>query len=70
MTGKAAAAPGLDGQDVSVMEAPHVELAGGGGPPGPVRIAVDNDTALPADPLATIVVEGNRILAFENQTSR
>src|SRR5690606_30593379 len=44
-------------------EAPHVELAGGGGAVRAVGDAVDHDPAGAADPLAAVVVERHRFLA-------
>jgi len=49
------------------VKAAHVELAGRGGTPWTVRIAVDHDPALPADPLPAVMIEGDRLLAIENQ---
>ena len=59
--------PRLDGQNVAVAEAPHVELAGRGCPPWPVGVAVDDHAALPADTFAAVMIEGDRLLPLENQ---
>ena len=56
--------PGFDGNDVAVVEAAHVELAGGGAAFGlSVRRAVDVERAHAADALAAVVVENERLLA-------
>ena len=66
-TGKARRAPGLDGDRVAVLEAAHVELAGGGGPARAVGRAVDDHAAGAADAFAAVVVEGDRLLALADE---
>jgi hypothetical protein len=65
ITGNAAGAPRLDVDRVAVLEVPHVQLAGGGGPLRAVRHAVDHHAAHAADALAAVVVERDRLLAVE-----
>jgi hypothetical protein len=48
---------------VAAPEVAHVELADGGAGLRPVRDAVDHEAAGAADPLAAVVVEGDRLLA-------
>jgi hypothetical protein len=59
-------APRLDVDRVAVLEGPHVELAGGGALRA-VRVAVDDEAARAADALAAVVVEGDRVLALEDE---
>ena len=56
-------APGLEVELVAVLEVAHVELADGGAGLRPVRLAVDHEAAGAADPLAAVVLEGDRLLA-------
>ena len=65
--GEGLGAPGLDDQRVAVLEAAHVQLAGGRARARPVRPAVHHDAAGAADALAAVVVEGDRLLARERQ---
>src|SRR6266568_3046961 len=53
-------APRLDPDLRAVPERPQVKLARGGGALRPVRPAVDDHPARPADPLTAVVVERNR----------
>src|SRR5712691_3039444 len=60
-------APGLERQAIAVPEAPHVELADGGGALGSVRDAVDHEATRAADTLAAVVLERDRRLAAVDQ---
>ena len=53
----------LDHDQVAVLEAAHVGLARGDAAVRPVRLAVDRERARPADPLAAVVRERDRLLA-------
>jgi hypothetical protein len=66
-TGNAVGAPRLDGDGLAVLEAAHVQLAGGGARFGPCGDAVDHQRAGAADALAAVVVEGDRLLALRDQ---
>ena len=66
-TGKARARHGSMSIVCAVGEVPHVQLAGGGGPFRTVRYAVDHHAAHAADALAAVVVEGDRVVAVEDQ---
>jgi hypothetical protein len=59
--------PRLDVDHVAVGEVPHVQLAGGGGPLRAVRHPVDHHAAHAADTLAAVVVEGDRVVAVQDQ---
>ena len=59
--------PGLERQDVAVGEAAHVELADGRLRAWTVRPPVDDEAAGPADALAAVVVEGDRVFALEGE---
>ena len=62
--GETGRAPGLHGDGLAVLEATHVELAGGGTALGlAMRRAVDVERAHAADALAAVVVEDERLLA-------
>ena len=67
MTGKALARHGSKGQGIAVLEESHVELAHGRAAARAVGHAVDQETARPADALAAIVVEGDRLFAAADQ---
>ena len=58
--------PRLDVDHVAVVERAHVQLAGGGLLRA-VGHAVDDHAALPADALAAVVVEGDRVVALQRQ---
>src|SRR5947208_2465451 len=60
-------APGLERQAITVPEAPHVELADGGGALGSVRDAVDHEATGAADTLAAVVLERDRRFAAIDQ---
>ena len=60
--GEGSRAPGLNGDDVTVVEAAHIELAGCGSLCGTVGMAVDIKRAHTADTLAAVVVEDKRLL--------
>src|SRR5437764_1109612 len=53
--------------EIDVGELAHVELARRGATFRAVRLAVDHHPARAADALATIVVEGDRLLVVENE---
>ena len=62
--GEGSRAPRLDGDDVAIVEAAHVELTGGSTALGlSVRRTVDVERAHTADTLAAVVVEDERLLA-------
>src|SRR5262249_19825817 len=56
--------PRLDRDRVAILELAHVELADGRTAIGPVRDAVDDEAAHPADAFAAVRVECDRILAL------
>ena len=66
---EAGGAPGLDRDGGAILEGgvfrqvAHVQLAGGGAD-RPVGLPVDDHTALPADALTAVGVEGHRLLAL------
>ena len=60
-------APWLDPDLVAVLEAAHVQLAGGDAFVGPVGRAVDHHAAGAADALAAVVLEGDRLFALLDQ---
>jgi hypothetical protein len=66
MTGKARA-PRFDGDRVAVLEDAHVQLAGRDRLLWAVGDAVDHQPAHAADALATVVVEGHRLLVAVDQ---
>lgn len=59
--------PGLDGDAVAILEAAHVQLAGGGALAGAVGAPVDHHAAGAADALAAVVVEGDGFLALADE---
>ena len=59
--------PRLQRQGIAVLEEPHVKLADGRAAARAVGHAVDQETARPADALAAIVVEGDRLFAAADQ---
>ena len=59
--------PRLDPDVIPILEAPHMKLAGGGELHRPVGRAVDHQAAGATDPLATIVIEGDRLLPLRDQ---
>lgn len=65
--GERGRAPGLDGDDVAVVELAHVQLAGGYALDGTVGMAVDVEGAHAADALAAVVVEDDGFLAALDQ---
>ena len=58
--------PRLHRDGVTVLEAAHVQLAGGGDL-GAVRLTVDHHTTGTADALAAVVVESDRVLVLERE---
>ena len=60
-TGNGRGPPRLDVDLVAVLELAHVQLAGGRAPLRPVGLAVDHHPAGPADALAAVVLEGDRL---------
>ncbi|GAA3420898.1 hypothetical protein GCM10018952_65740 [Streptosporangium vulgare] len=60
-------APRLDGDDRVVLEVTHVQLAGGGRHLLAVRDTVDDHAAHAADALAAVVVEGDRVVALQDE---
>src|SRR5207344_650446 len=52
----------------AVVELAHVQLARGGAELGAVRAPVDHHRTGSADPLAAVVVEGDRLAALPEQT--
>jgi hypothetical protein len=60
-------APRLDVDRRAVGEAAHVELTGRRALHRPVRDAVDHHAARTADPLAAVVVEGDRLFLLADQ---
>jgi hypothetical protein len=65
--GKRPGAKRFDDDRPSIGEIPHVELAGGDPAFSAVGLAIDCQRAHPANPLTTIVVEGNRVIAGLDQ---
>ena len=66
--GEGGRTPGFYGDDVAVVEAAHVELAGGGTRFGfAVGGTVDVERAHTADTFAAVVVENNRFFTLFNQ---
>jgi hypothetical protein len=61
-------APRLDDDRVTVVEVPHVQLAGGGGLLRAVRGAVDDHRAHAADALAAVMVERDRVAPLADET--
>ena len=66
--GERPAAPGLDDQGLAVFKTPHVQLTRGGFVLGAVGLAVDDNTARATNAFATIVVKGDGLFAFFQQT--
>jgi hypothetical protein len=64
---KGLGAPRFDGDLVAVVEMAHMELADGAALLMAVGNAVDDETACAADALATVVLEGDRVLALVDQ---
>ena len=67
MIGKALARHGSRVKRIAVLEKSHVKLAHGRAAARAVGHAVDQETARPADALAAIVVEGDRLFAAADQ---
>ena len=66
--GEGCRAPRFDGDDVAIVEAAHIELAGGGTALGlAVGRAVDVERAHTADSFAAVVVEDKRLLALVDE---
>src|SRR5262245_35113447 len=65
---KGACAPWLEVQFITIPKMPHVKLANRRGRQRPVSNAVDYESARPANPFATIVVERDRVFAFLAET--
>ena len=59
--------PGIQHQGVAILELAQVELAHRGGPLGAVGLAIHQEAAAAADPLAAIVLKGHWPLAGPNQ---
>ena len=60
--------PRLDGDDITIVEAAHIQLTGGSATLGEsVRRTIDVERAHTADTLAAVVVEHEGLLAFVNQ---
>src|SRR5216117_2463312 len=65
--GECQSSPRLDPQLGAVGEGTHVQLTGRGGALRPVGTAVDHHAAGPANPLAAVVVERDRIILAREQ---
>ena len=66
--GECSRTPGLNSDDVAIVEAAHVELTGGSTTLGlSVRCAVDVERAHTADTLAAVVVEYERLLTLVDE---
>ena len=65
--GEAGRTPRLDGDGLTVGEAAHMELAGGGVAVAAVRVAVDVERAHAADALAAVVVEHHGLLMLGHE---
>ena len=66
--GECSRTPGLNSDDVAIVEAAHVELTGGSTALGlSVRCAVDVERAHTADTLAAVVVEYERLLTLVDE---
>ena len=59
--------PRLERERIAILEKPHVKLADGRAAPRAMGHAVDQEPARPADALAAIVVEGDRLFAAADQ---
>ena len=67
ITGNALARHGSMYSSCAVLEMPHAELAHRGGGQRAVRDAVDHESARSANALAAIVLERDRLFAFQDQ---
>jgi hypothetical protein len=67
MTGKRLGPPGLDGDGVAVLEAAHVQLAGGHVAVRPVRASVDEHAALATDAFAAVVFIGDHLFVAQDE---
>src|SRR6185369_6705670 len=65
--GERLGAPRLDSEKIAILEEPHVQLAHRCAAPWPVRHSVDQEAAGPADALAAVVLERQRLLASNSQ---